>query len=124
MKRIIPAVALLMITTIGLVATGTTAQAHPKGNEKTPVSESQYQTLMDQCSYANTAQRRADCRAMVRENYRVVGGENSKLDCRSYSGVTVCGTLTLSPKERQCVRDSVNAGLTYRRAEVECYAFS
>ncbi|MEV8630359.1 hypothetical protein AB0395_01765 [Streptosporangium sp. NPDC051023] len=123
MKRIIAAVALVMITTAGLVATGTTAQAQPS-DKKTPVSEAQYQTLLNQCGYANTGQRRADCRATVRENYEVSSEANPNLDCRAYSGVAVCGPLPLSPAERRCVRSSVEGGLTYRRAEVECYAFS
>lgn len=124
MKRIIAAMALVMITTAGVGATGTTAQARPRENTKTPVSESQYQTLLNQCEYANTAQRRADCRATVRQDYEVTGENNPSLDCREYSGVAVCGTLPLSPAERRCVRSSVEGGLTYRRAEVECYAFS
>ncbi|GAA3120054.1 hypothetical protein [Streptosporangium carneum] len=125
MKRIIAAAALLMITTFGLVATGTTAQAQPaRGAKKTPVSESQYQTLLNQCEYADTERRRAACRAMVSENYQVTGEENPGLDCREYAGVAVCGPLDLSPAERRCVKSSVDGGLTYRRAEVECYAFS
>ncbi|MEV7009460.1 hypothetical protein [Streptosporangium sp. NPDC051022] len=124
MKRIIAVVALLMITTVGLVATGTMAQTKSGGSKKIPVSESQYQTLLDQCGYANTAQRRAACRSTVKENYRVGPEENPNLDCRSYAGVSVCGKLQLTPAERQCVRDSVQKGLTYRRAEVECYAFT
>ncbi|WP_018657605.1 hypothetical protein [Actinomadura flavalba] len=46
-----------------------------------------------------------------------VGGQN----CRTYAGETVCGTLRLSPAERACVRDAVSAGMTQRRAEVECH---
>ncbi|MFF5206144.1 hypothetical protein [Streptosporangium sp. NPDC000396] len=119
MKQIIAMVALLTATAAGLVITRTTAQAV----DKTPVSESQYRTLLDQCQYANTSQLRAGCQAAVGHLYRI-GAENPNLDCRTYSGIHVCGALALSPDERECVRKSVNGGLTYRRAEVECYAFS
>ncbi|MEV4107477.1 hypothetical protein [Nonomuraea sp. NPDC049695] len=53
-----------------------------------------------------------------------MGRVDRKLDCRTYSGVTVCGTLKLSEEERECLRDSTAKGLTFRRAEVECYAFA
>ncbi|MER7205763.1 hypothetical protein [Streptosporangium sp. NPDC000239] len=128
MKRIIAVTALVMVTTVGLVVTGTgtgtAARALPKDNGRTPVSRSQYETLLNQCSYAATARRRAECRDTVRQDYRAGGEENPDLDCREYSGVSVCGRLRLSPAERACVRDSVAKGLTYRRAEVECYAFT
>ncbi|MEU7836498.1 hypothetical protein [Nonomuraea sp. NPDC049129] len=86
------------------------------------VSESQYEVLLHQCRYANTSQARSECRAAVRANYRV-GEVDPSLDCRTYSSVTVCGMLRLSANERACVRDSVAKHLSYRRAEVECYAF-
>ncbi|MCP2346503.1 hypothetical protein [Nonomuraea roseoviolacea] len=86
------------------------------------VSRRQYQILLHQCSYANTAAARTSCRADVRQTYRI-GAANPSLDCRTYSGVTVCGKLTLSPSERACVRNSVAQGISYRRSEVECYAF-
>ncbi|NUW45924.1 hypothetical protein HT134_38280 [Nonomuraea rhodomycinica] len=86
------------------------------------VSRRQYQILLRQCSYANTAAARTRCRADVRRTYRI-GAVNPSLDCRTYSGVTVCGKLMLSPSERACVRDSVAKGISYRRSEVECYAF-
>ncbi|MEU0517297.1 hypothetical protein [Streptosporangium sp. NPDC006007] len=126
MKRIIAVAALFTVTAAGLAATGTMVQAMSKVDKvtkKTTVSESQYETLLDQCKYANTAQRRADCRATVRLHYRV-GAENPNLDCREYSGVAVCGLLELGPREQRCVKESVADGLTHRRAEVECYAFS
>jgi hypothetical protein len=43
-------------------------------------------------------------------------------DCRTYSGVKVCGELKLTGKQRQCVQKEVRLGITERRAEVECYA--
>jgi hypothetical protein len=86
------------------------------------VSKGQYKVLFGQCRYANTPRARAQCRAMVQQKYRI-GARNPFLDCRAYSGITVCGELMLSPAEQACVTESVKSGLTYRRAEVECYAF-
>ncbi|NUW37667.1 hypothetical protein HTZ77_40625 [Nonomuraea sp. SMC257] len=86
------------------------------------VSRRQYQILLHQCSYANTAAARTRCRDDVRQTYHV-GAANPSLDCRTYSGVTVCGKIMLGPSERACVRDSVARGISYRRSEVECYAF-
>lgn len=123
MKRIIAVTALVMVSTAGLVVTGTTARALPRENGRTPVNRSQYETLLNQCSYAATARRRAACRDTVRQDFRIGAEENPDLDCRTYSGITVCGPLRLSPSERACVRDSLAKGLTFRRAEVECYAF-
>ncbi|MEU5883586.1 hypothetical protein [Spirillospora sp. NPDC047279] len=42
------------------------------------------------------------------------------VDCRTYSGVEVCGGLTLDAKQKQCVRQAVDQGMSERRAEVEC----
>jgi hypothetical protein len=121
MKWIIAAAtALLAITAAGPVTTGTPVQAA----DKIEVSEAQYQALLSQCRYSNTAQARAECRARVKATYRVGKESNPNLDCRKYSSIRVCGTLELSRKERECVRYSMNNGETYRRAEVECYAFS
>ncbi|MFI6789926.1 hypothetical protein ACIBG4_21645 [Nonomuraea sp. NPDC050383] len=86
------------------------------------VSSRQYRILLRQCSYANTPGARARCRSNVRATYRI-GAADPSLDCRTYSGVTVCGKLMLSPSERSCVTDSVAQGLSYRRSEVECYVF-
>ncbi|MEU9837315.1 hypothetical protein AB0D67_37760 [Streptosporangium sp. NPDC048047] len=116
MKRIIAVAALLAGTAATLSGAGAVAEAKPR----TPVSESQYQILLDQCDYAGTARLRSDCRARVRDTYRI-GAVNPSLDCRTYSGVTVCGDLTLTGKQCECVANLVKAGLSYRRAEVECY---
>ncbi|MEV0196527.1 hypothetical protein [Nonomuraea sp. NPDC050691] len=92
------------------------------GGDGQDVSRRQYRILLHQCSYANTVAARTRCRTDVRQTYRI-GAADPSLDCRAYSGVTVCGRLMLSTSERACVRDSVANGLTYRRSEVECYAF-
>ncbi|WP_433243725.1 hypothetical protein ACQPYK_40350 [Streptosporangium sp. CA-135522] len=120
MGKLMYAAVLFMAAASGIVATGTSAQA---SDHDTPVSRDQYQAMLDQCQYADTPRLRGECRAEVRNNYRI-GEEDSTLDCRTYSGVTVCGDLTLSKRESACVQDSMAAGLTRRRAEVECYAFS
>jgi hypothetical protein len=44
--------------------------------------------------------------------------------CRTYSSVTVCGDITLTEKQRQCVTDSVGLGMTESRAQVECHTFT
>ncbi|GAA3240824.1 hypothetical protein GCM10020216_066270 [Nonomuraea helvata] len=103
------------------MATSSVTAAFADGTGQQEVSQQQYETLIAQCRYADTG--KAQCRASVRETYRV-GRVDRKLDCRTYSGVTVCGTLKLSEAERECVRDSTAKGLTFRRAEVECYAFA
>jgi hypothetical protein len=87
------------------------------------VSQEQYRILLTQCRYANTAKARAKCRSRVKQMYRI-GRTDPSLDCRTYSGITVCGTLELGRAERECTRDSTKKGLSYRRAEVECYAYS
>ncbi|MFD1938190.1 MULTISPECIES: hypothetical protein [Nonomuraea] len=117
MKKIVVA-GLGMVAALGLFsgsARGGTDQRHE-------VSEQQYQILIGQCRYADTPSARAQCRSQVRKQYRV-GKADPALDCRTYSGVTVCGELRLGPAERACVKDSVSKGLTFRRAEVECYAW-
>jgi hypothetical protein len=86
------------------------------------VSRAQYRILIAQCQYAESASARAQCRSDVASTYRV-GEPDPALDCRTFSSVTVCGELRLGKRERGCVEESVNGGLTYRRAEVECYAF-
>ncbi|MBB4936918.1 hypothetical protein FHR32_001223 [Streptosporangium album] len=118
-RKLMCAVALLVIAFLGIVVMEMSAQA---SNKKTPVGRDQYQVLLNQCRYADSARLRSECRAVVRDTYRV-DGENSALDCRTYSGVTVCGELTLSKREAACVQHSVEEGLTRRRSEVECYAF-
>ncbi|WP_433499329.1 hypothetical protein ACQP1K_02955 [Sphaerimonospora sp. CA-214678] len=99
---------------------GTEAQRPAKARRQ--VSEAQYKTLRDQCRYADTKEAREQCRADVADRY-CVGRPDPTLDCRTYSGVTVCGELKLSEREQACVRTSVQGGMTHRRAEVECYAF-
>ncbi|MFI0405347.1 hypothetical protein [Actinomadura sp. 3N508] len=51
------------------------------------------------------------------------GGEPTRQDCRTYSGVTQCGEPQLNEKQRACVTTAVQQGMTERRAEVECRAF-
>ncbi|MBB5777611.1 hypothetical protein ACFPOI_05665 [Nonomuraea angiospora] len=115
MKKIAAVAGLVVMATSGVTA------AFGDGTAQHEVSQQQYDTLISQCRYAD--QGKAKCREAVKEMYRI-GKYDKTLDCRTYSGVTVCGTLKLSKAERQCVRESVSAGLTYRRAEVECYAFT
>ncbi|MGV9774859.1 hypothetical protein [Streptosporangium sp. NPDC003464] len=119
MRKLMHAAALFIVATSGIIATGASAQAR---DGSTPVGPDQYQALMDQCRYADSARLQSECRSAVERNYRI-GRENSDLDCRTYSGVTVCGELSLSKREAACVQHSVEAGLTERRSEVECYAF-
>ncbi|GII00785.1 hypothetical protein [Planobispora takensis] len=87
------------------------------------VSGEQYRILTGQCRYADTAGLRERCTHAVGRDYRV-GERNDALDCRTYSGVGVCGPLPLSERERRCVTEAVAGGQTARRAEVECYVFS
>ncbi|MBG0832422.1 hypothetical protein HS041_32470 [Planomonospora sp. ID67723] len=84
------------------------------------VSPAQHRVLTGQCRYADTERLRGECRSAVERDYRV-GKANPSLDCRTYSGISVCGTLLLSERERRCAEDAVAAGLESRRAEVECY---
>ncbi|MFC0864188.1 hypothetical protein ACFHYQ_17980 [Sphaerimonospora cavernae] len=102
------------------VQSGTASQQPAKAPRQ--VSEDQYKILLNQCRYADTQEAREQCRADVAEQYRV-GKHDPTLDCRAYSGVTVCGELKLSEREQACVQESVQGGMTHRRAEVECYAF-
>ena len=122
MKKIVALMALtLMFGTAGTeVALGETL-AWPR--PKPPVSRWQYQTLLNQCQYINSAMGRDRCRKNVGLNYRIGSEPNPDLDCRRYSSVLVCGELELSPRQLKCVEDSVRAGMTRRRSEVECYAF-
>ncbi|WP_424535569.1 hypothetical protein ACOZ38_36620 [Sphaerisporangium viridialbum] len=119
MKRIFAATLLLVVMVAGFLVTGGTAQAA----SRISVSRAQYRILFHQCRYANTKKLRNQCRLAVSRRYRI-GRWNPYLDCRTYSGITVCGKLKLSRAERRCVTRSVRAGLTRRRAEVECYAFA
>ncbi|KAB2351849.1 hypothetical protein [Actinomadura rudentiformis] len=41
-------------------------------------------------------------------------------DCRTYSGVKVCGEVQLTEQQKQCVQQAVQKGMSDRRAEVEC----
>ncbi|MCD0448935.1 hypothetical protein LO762_06990 [Actinocorallia sp. API 0066] len=52
-----------------------------------------------------------------------VASTAAQADCRTYSSVSVCGTLNLTQQQEQCVTTSVAQGMTERRAEVECTAF-
>ncbi|MER7363232.1 hypothetical protein [Nonomuraea wenchangensis] len=117
MKKIAAVAGLVVVTAMGGPA------AAGDGMSQQEVSREQYQVLVSQCRYADTAKARARCRAEVVELYRI-GRTDKSLDCRTYSGITVCGKLRLSKSERQCVRHSVEQGVPYRRAEVECYALS
>jgi hypothetical protein len=99
---------------------GRTATQERETTQEREVSRQQYAILLAQCRYADGAATRSSCRASVRQGYRV-GRSDPSLDCRTYSGVTVCGDLPLSAAERACIRDAVGAGMTYRRSEVECY---
>ncbi|MFC4586037.1 hypothetical protein [Sphaerisporangium corydalis] len=126
-------VMLVMVMAGEFVAGGSTAGASPAGASaagaspagavaRTTVGRGQYRIMVRQCRYANTPKLRKQCRQAVRWNYRV-GARNPYLDCRTYSGVTVCGRLRLGRRERRCVVAAVKAGLTRRRAEVECYVY-
>ncbi|MDH2425219.1 hypothetical protein [Sphaerisporangium sp. TRM90804] len=119
MKNIVMVVALATVAVFGTIAAGLPTD----GTGKQPVSPEQYRILTQQCRYANTVQARRECRIDVSKRYEV-GNAPAKLDCRTYSSVTVCGRLTLSAGEQRCVTQSVESGLSPRRAEVECYAFA
>jgi hypothetical protein len=117
MKKIAAVAGLVVVAALG----GTSAAGD--GIDQHEVSQEQYQTLIGQCRYANTARARTQCREEVKARYRI-GKTDTSLDCRTFSGVTVCGTLRLSKAERQCTEESTEQGVSRRRAEVECYAFS
>ncbi|MCW2878684.1 MAG: hypothetical protein JWQ95_2784 [Sphaerisporangium sp.] len=119
MKRTFAMAVLLAVTAAGFVVTGGAAQAAAK----TTVSRTQYNIMIRQCRYADSRTLRRQCRMAVRKHYRV-GRWNPNLDCRTYSGITVCGTLKLSRRERLCVKHLAQDGLSRRRAEVECYVFA
>jgi hypothetical protein len=118
MKRIIAVAAFAALATLGTVASGDATSVQ----DPDEVSRDQYRTLYSQCQYADTADARTRCRSDVVANYWI-GKASPELDCRTFSSVTVCGDLALSEKELRCVKNSVAGGMTYRRAEVECYAF-
>lgn len=141
MKKIFAVAAFAALTMLGTTAAvGAFARPHtgtstPTGGIPAPqpatetaaevrrqVSEAQYQILFGQCGYAETQAARRRCREEVAQRY-TVGKHDPTLDCRTYSGITVCGELKLSAREQACVRDAVRDGMTHRRAEVECYAF-
>ncbi|MEN3534885.1 hypothetical protein AAH991_07220 [Microbispora sp. ZYX-F-249] len=142
MRKIVAVAVLAAMTMLGTVAAVASVDAgagvHPRtgpragiapqapaprgGVERQEVSRDQYDVLVGQCRYRKTSEARKACRTEVRERYKV-GAFNPNLDCRTYSGVSVCGTLELTAAQRSCVEESVNGGLTRRRAEVECYAF-
>jgi len=98
------------------------ARPLPKGVAPQEVSRRQYRIMLRQCRYANTKALQEECLAEVQQRYKV-GAFNPSLDCRTYSSITVCGELKLTPEERRCVREAVRQGMSCRRAEVECYAF-
>ncbi len=98
------------------------ADGGPTGGPREQVSRKQFDTLIAQCRYAGSGERRRNCESEVDQRYSV-GRANPGLDGRSYAGVTVCGTLRLTRDERACVADSVGKGLSRRRAEIECYVY-
>ncbi|WP_237105989.1 hypothetical protein [Nonomuraea sp. MG754425] len=116
MKRFAAVAGLLVVMAIP----GATAAAGD-GMERHEVSQEQYDTLIAQCRFSDLG--KAKCRAAVKRMYRI-GQADLTLDCRTYSGITVCGTLQLSKSERSCIRHSEQEGIPFRRAEVECYALS
>ncbi|MEO3810108.1 hypothetical protein ABGB17_14000 [Sphaerisporangium sp. B11E5] len=123
MKNVAMVVTLASIALSGTLSAASPAGGPPGAEEKTYVSRDQYRVLLGQCRYADTPAMRAECRTRVAQRYAVGRQARVSLDCRTYSSVTVCGELTLSPREQACVRRAVAQGLTARRAEVECYAF-
>lgn len=117
-------ITMLVGTAVVLFAAGggqSAADGDP-GKPRDQVSRKQYDTLIAQCRYAGKGSARQvdGCEAKVAERYRI-GRANPNLDCRRYAGVTVCGRLELTRAERACVADSVDKGLSRRRAEVECF---
>lgn len=133
MTKIVAVAVLAAMTMLGTVAAVASVAAGTGGRPpqasvphggvaRQEVSRKQYDILIGQCRYPKTAEARQRCRTQVREQYKV-GAFNPDLDCRTYSGISVCGVLELSAAQRSCVEESVNGGLTRRRAEVECYAF-
>ncbi|MEV5413410.1 hypothetical protein AB0K60_31830 [Thermopolyspora sp. NPDC052614] len=106
----------------GGIAGPSAADGGPPRKPKEQVSRKQYEALIAQCRYAGRGWSRRHCESEVEESYRI-GRADPGLDCRSYVGVTVCGTLRLTRDERACVADSVDKGLGRRRAEVECYVY-
>ncbi|MFG1702720.1 hypothetical protein ACFLIM_05970 [Nonomuraea sp. M3C6] len=115
MKKIAAVAGLVVVAAFG------TPAASGDGIEQHEVSQEQYDTLIAQCRYSDTGKSR--CRAAVKELY-YIGKPSHTLDCRTYTGVTVCGPLKLSRSERQCKQTSVEQGISFRRAEVECYVYA
>ncbi|MEU6721476.1 hypothetical protein ABZ897_59400 [Nonomuraea sp. NPDC046802] len=115
MKTIAAVAGLVVMATFGVTA------AYGDGMHQHEVSQDQFDILIAQCRYS--ALGKAKCRATVRETYRI-GKADPSLDCRTYSGISVCGTLTLSKAQRACTRNSTEHGISFRRAEVECYALA
>ncbi len=131
MKRIVAVTAFAALATLGTVASGDATSVRSRAasggdtasvRDPHEVSRDQYRILFSQCRYADTAGARTRCRSDVVANYWI-GEASPELDCRTFSSVTVCGDLPLSEKELRCAKDSVDGGMTYRRAEVECYVF-
>ncbi|WP_433352457.1 hypothetical protein ACQP25_04885 [Microtetraspora malaysiensis] len=120
MHKITYVAALAAMAVFGTTGAGYAMDCVTGGKEQ--VSRAQYRILIHQCKFADTKAARRECRAKVQRTY-TIGAANPNLDCRTYSSVTVCGKLKLSPRQKACVRESVRSGLTFRRAEVECYAF-
>lgn len=88
----------------------TPPEGWPEGGvERQEVSQEQYGVLIGQCRYPKTGQARERCRTQVRAKY-VVGAFNPALDCRTYSGISVCGTLELSAAQRRAWRSRRAAG--------------
>ncbi|GGS93297.1 hypothetical protein GCM10010156_59430 [Planobispora rosea] len=99
---------------------GTARAGETPAETPVEVSPAQHRILLDQCRYADTPALRERCRSAAENDYRT-GEENPSLDCRTYSGVSVCGVLPLSERERKCAETAAAGGLPSRRAEVECY---
>jgi hypothetical protein len=122
MKKIVALMALTMM--FGTAGTAVAfGETWPRPQLKSSVSRWQYQTMLEQCRYVKSATGRIRCEGSVKRDYRIGKAPNPNLDCRTYSSISVCGKLQLSPGQLRCVSDSVRSGLTRRRSEVECYAF-
>ncbi|MFC4584532.1 hypothetical protein [Sphaerisporangium corydalis] len=124
MMKSMAVVAFAVMALFGTMAAGGPVEPPtPASHGARTVSQDQFQVLTDQCKYVKATRAQSDCRAAVERDYKI-GEADATLDCRTYSGVSVCGVLNLSETQKRCAEDSVAQGLTYRRAEVECYAFS
>ncbi|MBW8485161.1 MMPL family transporter [Actinomadura parmotrematis] len=111
---------LIGVAAVVAVVVGGVAWAAAPGPGKAQVSQEQYRTLAGQCRYAEKPRA---CRDAVGKKYRV-GKADAELACRAYGGVTLCGTLGLSAKEKTCADKAVRAGMARARAEAECYLYS